>query len=120
MTENTINGLFFVKRIDEALEKKEGKRAELLRDLKLPRNAITNWSDRGNIPAGDICLKIADYLGVSVEWLISGREGKLSAEQIKMVNALVVLNETQKETLFTLVDKWLADYAAIEKKNVTA
>lgn len=110
----------FVSRIDLILKDKCLKRSALCEDLEISPTSITDWSRRGTIPAGDICLKIADYLGVSVEWLISGREGKLSAEQIKMVNALAVLNETQKETLFTLVDKWLADYAAIEKKNVTA
>lgn len=120
MTENETNGMLIVDRIDSLLKERGLNRVFLADAIGIKPQNISAWSTRGTIPAGDICLKIADYLGVSVEWLISGREGKLSAEQIKMVNALAVLNETQKETLFTLVDKWLADYAAIEKKNVTA
>ncbi len=69
-----MNGMEFVRRIDGCLDNQGKKRAELLRDLNLPRNSITNWDSRGNIPAGDICMRIADYLGVGAEWLLTGRE----------------------------------------------
>jgi len=114
------NGMFFVQRIDEILERNTKKRAELLRDLNLPRNSITNWSNRGNVPAGDICIKIADYLNVSVEWLVTGREGEVSNEEKKLLAQWKLLTADQKDTVLTLMDKWEADRRAGEKRNTGA
>ena len=118
MTET--NGVFFVKRIDERLDAERKRRAELLRDLELPRNAITNWEDRGNIPAGDICLKIAEYLGVSVEWLLTGKESGLTSEERKILNIWNSLSDDQKHNAGILFDAWTAENAAKEKKELDA
>lgn len=114
------NGIYFVQRIDEILEKNGKKRAELLRDLELPRNSITNWSDRGNVPAGDICLKIAEYLNVSVEWLISGKESGLSNEEKWLLSQWKALDPAQKDTVRTLLDKWESDRTAQEREKTNA
>ena len=109
------NGIYFVNRIDEILDKHGKRRAELLRDLELPRNSITNWSDRGNIPAGDICIRIADYLGVSVEWLVTGKEAALSSDERTLLKQWQVLSEEQKDTIRTLLEKWVSEHQAREK-----
>ena len=114
------NGIYFVQRIDDVLEKNGKKRAELLRVLELPRNSITNWSDRGNIPAGDICIKIAHYLNVSVEWLITGIEENLSHEEQKLLAQFKALTPEQADTVKTLLNKWEADRIAKEKKELNA
>ncbi|MDD5789246.1 MAG: helix-turn-helix transcriptional regulator [Spirochaetia bacterium] len=62
----------FVERIDELLKEKNLKRAALCDDLGLTHSAITDWKKRGTIPAGDVCVKIARYLDVDVEYLITG------------------------------------------------
>ena len=116
----TENGIYFVKRIDERLNSVRKKRAELLRDLDLPRNAISNWEGRGNIPAGDICIRIADYLGVSVEWLVTGKEAALSSEERTLLKQWKVLSEEQKDTIRTLLDKWVSEHQTREKKESDA
>ncbi|WP_178842421.1 helix-turn-helix domain-containing protein [uncultured Treponema sp.] len=62
----------FVERIDNLLKEKNLKRAALCDDLGLTHSAITDWKKRGTIPAGDVCVKIARYLDVDVEYLITG------------------------------------------------
>lgn len=114
------NGIYFVNRIDEILDKQGKRRAELLRDLELPRNAITNWSDRGNIPAGDICIRIADYLGVSVEWLVTGKEAALSSEEKTLLKQWQILTPAQKDTIHTLLDKWESEHQSKEKNELDA
>ena len=114
------NGIFFVQRIDAVLEKMGKKRAELLRELELPRNSITNWCDRGNIPAGDICIKIAQYLNVSVEWLVTGKEAALTSEEKTLLKQWKILSPEQKDTLCTLLNKWESEYLAREKKESNA
>lgn len=101
----------FVKRIDSILEKKNLKRAALCSDLELSSTSITDWSRRNTIPAGDICIKIADYLNVSVEWLITGKESGLSAEERSILKQWSLLNDQQKDTIRILLNKWEADYS---------
>ena len=107
----------FVKRIDEILLRRNLKRAALCNDLELSSTSITDWARRGTVPAGDICLKIADYLGVSVEWLISGKDRGLSTEDRTLLRQWGCLTQEQKDTVRTLLDKWEADYIHTKKEN---
>lgn len=102
-----MSGIQFVERIDTALTGRKESRASLLRDLELPRNSITNWNNRGNIPAGDICIKIADYLGVDVRWLVLGEESDhvtLTPEEKKLLAAWEELSAQDKEEIQMLID----------------
>jgi len=107
----------FVKRIDEVLLKRNLKRAALCNDLNLSATAITDWARRGTVPAGDICLRIADYLRVSVEWLINGNESELTAEERQLLTQWSHLTPEQKDTISTLLEKWEADYVQAKKEN---
>ena len=46
---------------------------KLLTDLKINHNAFVAWERRGTIPSGETLLKIADYFGVSVDYLLGIR-----------------------------------------------
>lgn len=100
----------FVLRIDSALKKLNLKRASLCSDLGLSSTAITDWARRGTVPAGDTCLKIADYLNVSAEWLITGKEEGMSNEEKKLLTIYQKLSPQQKDTIWTLLEKWDAEY----------
>jgi transcriptional regulator with XRE-family HTH domain len=65
-----------VKRIDSLLASQRKERKELIEAVRVNHGAITNWDKRGTIPAADVALKIADYLGVSIRWLITGEDEK--------------------------------------------
>ncbi len=96
----------FVLRIDSVLKKLNLKRASLCSDLGLSSTAITDWARRGTVPAGDICLKIADYLDVSAVWLITGEEEGMSNEEKKLLTIYQKLSAQQKDTIWTLLEKW--------------
>ena len=110
----------FVNRIDEILREKNIKRVALCTDLELTQTAITDWARRNTIPAGDICLKIAEYLGVSVEWLLTGKESGLTSEERKILNIWNSLSDDQKHNAGILFDAWTAENAAKEKKELDA
>lgn len=78
----------FVDRIDEKLKEKNLKRAALCDELGLSSTSLTDWKRRGTIPAGDVCLKIADFLQVSFSWLVAGEE-----------DSTVILSDDKKELL---------------------
>jgi transcriptional regulator with XRE-family HTH domain len=63
-----------VKRIDKTLKVKKGSRKDLCLSLELAPNTLSNWEIRKTVPAADIAIRIAEYLGVSVYWLITGKD----------------------------------------------
>lgn len=87
----------FVNRIDLKLKEKNVKRQAMYDDLNLNHSAVTAWKKRGTIPSGDICLKIANYLNVSVEWLLTGNEPEKTALNIEEKNFLKDYNELKPE-----------------------
>lgn len=117
MTDLNTNGLQIVKRITQICEEKRIVRKSVSEALGLPDNCFSNWSARGTVPAGDICLRIADYLGVSVEWLISGKESALTPEERNLLRQWSHLTPEQKDTIRTLLEKWEADYVQAKKEN---
>ncbi len=55
---------------------------DLAEKSKISKRTIENYlSKRGSIPPADYACRMADVLGVSVEWLVTGREQKFSGER---------------------------------------
>lgn len=115
MTNFETNGLQIVNRITKICEEKGIVRKSVSEALGLPDNCFSNWSARGTVPAGDICLKIADYLGVSVEWLISGKESGLSKSERQLLSMFTSLSPTHQEELLEIGEQWAAKDKALEK-----
>lgn len=116
MTEN----LCFMDRVESILKEKRLTQKELAEDLGLRRPTLSDWKKNGAVPAGDICIRIADYLGVSVEWLVTGKEAALSSEERTLLKQWQVLSEEQKDTIRTLLDKWVSEHQTREKKESDA
>ena len=62
-------------------------------------------------------MRIADYLGVSAEWLINGKESELTLEERHLLTLWAHLTSEQKDTISTLLEKWEADYVQAKKEN---
>lgn len=106
MTDFETNGLQIVARISEICRERGIVRKEISEALKLPDNCFSNWSARGTVPAGDICIRIANYLNVSAVWLITGKEEGMSNEEKKLLTIYQKLSAQQKDTIWTLLEKW--------------
>ena len=115
MTDFETNGLQIVERISSVCRQRGIVRKEVSEALNLPDNCFSNWSARGTVPAGDICIKIADYLKVSAEWLITGKEEGLSNEEEKLLSIYQKLSPDQKDTIWTLMEKWEREYEIKEE-----
>lgn len=112
--------VYFMDRVESLLKEKRLTQKELAEDLGLRRPTLSDWKKNGSVPAGDICLKIADYLGVSMEWLLTGKESSLSTEERRLLKQWAILSPDQKDTVCTLLDKWESEYQAREKKELNA
>ncbi len=120
MTNIETNGLQIVKRISQICDEKKIVRKSVSEALKLPDNCFSNWSARGTIPAGDICLKIAQYLDVSVEWLITGKETGYTNEERKFLSLFGRLEPSQQKTILAVIEQMAAENAALEKNKQNA
>lgn len=61
-----------VDRIDTCLKIRNLKRLALCEVVGITPTAITHWKTQKSIPSADTAVLIAQYLDVSVEWLIFG------------------------------------------------
>ena len=68
----------FVERIDELLHKQKKARKELYAACKIATNSLSNWSRANTTPSAEIAVRIAQYLGTSVEYLVNGDADALS------------------------------------------
>ena len=116
MTENVC----FMDRVESILKEKRLTQIELAEDLGLRRPTLSDWKKNGAVPAADICLRIAEYLGVSVEWLVTGKETALTSEEKTLLKQWKILTPDQKDTLRTLLNKWESEYQVREKNASNA
>ena len=66
----------FFERITYLLKENKISRTKLTNDLNLGKNQIKYWENHGNIPNGTTLQKIADYFGVTVDYLLGKADQK--------------------------------------------
>lgn len=74
-------------------KKKNVKPTPLVTSMGLSSSNVSQWKD-GSIPRADVLLKISNYFGVSMEYMLSGEKEKpadgkssgLSEEMMEIVN----------------------------------
>ena len=69
-----IKGKDIVFRIDSVLKKRNHNRKARADAVGISLQPFTSWANRGSIPGADIAYHIAEYLNVSVDWLLTGKE----------------------------------------------
>lgn len=65
--------------LDKLLKGKGIPVAKMLEDCKIGKNQYTYWKKNNNIPNGTTLQKLADYFGVSVDYLLGNDEMKKPA-----------------------------------------
>lgn len=89
-----------IQRIKSICELKE------LEKLGISPQSISNWKTRNTIPKADDLYKIAKYLNVTMEWLLTGENPntELPEDIQKSVTKLLTLTEKQREPINVLID----------------
>lgn len=65
----------FIFIVTDLMKRKGVTKKKLTDDLGISKNSFQYWEKNGNIPSGAILQKIADYFGVSTDYLL-GRDEK--------------------------------------------
>lgn len=102
------NGAIIVERMDSILKTKGLNRNDLCKALGFKNNTLSTWKTRGTIPAADVAIMIADFLGVSVRYLVTGECDRADEqEQSELLRQWAELSQEQQE-LFMLQIKAVA------------
>lgn len=75
-------------RIFQTIEEKRLKTSELAKRLEISQSVITNWKKRKTTPPMEYTLVICEFLNVSIEYLITGKEtDNLNLEEQQLLEA---------------------------------
>lgn len=107
-----------VDRIDALLAQRNENRNNL-RILGILQQTISQWSTKNRMPRADDLLKIADYLGVSMEYLLTGEVKKLTADEVNIIYKIRMLTTEQKDILQNQLD-YMVSINLEKKKNNSA
>ena len=90
-----------VMRIDVELRKK-GLKRKALENEGVAASSLSNWS-KGRIPSSLSIARIADFLDVSLEWLLFGREkeGELTRDEKDLLEAYRQLSVQSRAVVLT-------------------
>jgi transcriptional regulator with XRE-family HTH domain len=99
----------FYKRVHLRLVEIEHKRSWLLTQTGIKPSTWSSWETHERVPPADRALAIADALGVSLEFLLTGRETAFDMRQsnplvVQIFNQLKFLDEHQLREILTYVN----------------
>lgn len=108
----------FVDRIDLKLKERNLKRASLCEEVNITHSALTDWKKRGTIPSADVCFRIAEYLEVSAEWLVTGKDKPAPKYSGVYDERIADLKEEQKKAIDTLLGFYESENAKEFSKDL--
>lgn len=80
----------------------------MLNTLNIPKSAMNNWATNNNIPRGDIVYSIAQYLNVSVEYLLTGKEQEIPQEVLNLAKDINSLRPAFQNVIRTNIEQFKA------------
>ena len=80
-------------------------------DLGLPPRYFAERKYQNREPSNKVCRQIADYFGVSVAWILTGKEDKnfLSKDMYVLMKEIEALSEDKKEFVIDTISSLLFD-----------
>jgi transcriptional regulator with XRE-family HTH domain len=101
-----------IQRIYELLEKKQKKPAELARFIGVSTGQMSTWKTRDTDPPAKFMPAIAEFLAVSLEFLLSGHEKELPKNMIltegyDFAGNKVTISEEQAAIVRDIINKEL-------------
>lgn len=112
----TLSGAEIVERISSKI-----KLSFLSEKLGIPNQTISNWKIRDKPPKADELFAIADYLHVSIEWLLTGEKSSIPQEVLDLAYEINALPDVYKQIVFDTVktlSKDASEQVKVEIQNI--
>ncbi|MDR1325366.1 MAG: helix-turn-helix domain containing protein [Treponema sp.] len=105
-----IGGCAIIARIKERLGDSTGLKA-LIVDLGYKTSTVYSWSENDSVPKSVDLLKIADYLGVSMRWLLTGEdESGLAPDERGLLDSYRRLDDRDRQDVVGIIAVKLSRY----------
>jgi transcriptional regulator with XRE-family HTH domain len=73
--------LKFTEKVLTLIKERGITKNKLLTDLKIGKNSFVDWETNGNLPNGGTIVKIAEYFGVTTDYLLKGNASQKPNEK---------------------------------------
>jgi len=99
-----VSGTGIVSRIGEVIDRKGLKRAEFYNIV--PSGTLSNWKTKGQEPGVFTLYKAAVFLGVSVDWLLTGKDSSsaLAQDENELLTKYRQLGQKDKDETIGIMD----------------
>ncbi len=98
----------FLERITLLMEQKGVNKSTLCSQLKINQNSFVNWTNRGTLPSGETLIKLAEYFGVSIDYLVGYSSKNEENPKIqKLIDFASRLTDEQLESFIDTYSKLL-------------
>ena len=79
----------FIEQVDKLLSENGKTKIELARYAGISTQSFYDWKNRNTVPSADVAVKIAQFLGTSVEYLVTGEDtNPLADENSRLKNKI--------------------------------
>ena len=92
-----MDGIFFWEMVALEVGKQKTSFEWLYQKTKVAKGTFSSWKTRKILPRADVAFKIAEALGVTVEYLLTGRE---QYKQVSNLFVHTIMEEIAKELAF--------------------
>lgn len=98
------------KRMTDTRKEKGWSQTDLANESGVSREMIGKYERGEAVPSIEAAKKIADALGVSLDYLVGeGINSKLDKQALRRLQDLDLLEDDKKKTLFDLIDTYIRD-----------
>lgn len=66
----------FAERIQKILDKQGKRKSDIAHGLGIADSTVRSWWDKNSLPAADVALRVADFLGVPLSYLVTGERAE--------------------------------------------
>ena len=93
-------------------KQKNISQSELADTCKISRDAISKYERNEIVPSVEYAKRIAEELGVSIDYLVSGEEKEeaLDKDAIKRIKDIQKLPEDERIKVFSVIDALVRDF----------
>lgn len=113
-----INSMEILERVKFLIKKDYRTQNELAEYLGKSRQFFYDWKKGVSLSAEDL-LNIANFFGVSMEYLISGEDSSIDDETAAFIVSTNGLTDTQKESIFIAINAQVQYWREINGFNKT-
>lgn len=106
--------IMLAEKITKLKKLKKISQVELANITGISRDAISKYERGDVLPSVEYAKRIADALGVSLDYLVSDEETEelLNTEAVKRIRAIQKLPENEQDKLLSVLDAYIRDFNA--------